>query len=137
MENVTLVNATTDFLKSEILKKDERIQALEESHSRLSSREVSHMANISNVRNEMQEWTLEQLSDGGLTSSQAEEISNIVGFELTKEVEAIVTVEYSITLQVPYDVEAADVINDIDFETVSYNDEHISWLSSEVTNIDI
>jgi hypothetical protein len=137
MENITLVNATTDFLKSEILKKDERIAELQDAYQRYVTRDSSLSANINNIRNEMQEWTLEQVEEGGLTNMQAESIADICGFELVKEVDAIVTVEYSVTLQVPAGMDAEDMINDIDFDTVSYNDDHITGLYSSVTSIDI
>jgi hypothetical protein len=34
-------------------------------------------------------------------------------------------------------MDAEDMINDIDFDTVSYNDDHITGLYSSITSIDI
>jgi hypothetical protein len=85
----------------------------------------------------MQEWTLEEFDNGQITESQAEEIAQICGFELTRNVEAEVTVIYNITLQVPVGEDAEDIINDIDFESISYNSDNISWISANVDRIDI
>jgi len=80
---------------------------------------------------------LEQLDEDSLTESQAEEIASICGFELTKEFELEVTVQYSITVNARNEEEAINAIHDIDFDTVSYNSDNISWLSSSVDRVDI
>jgi hypothetical protein len=38
---------------------------------------------------------------------------------------------------VPVGEDAEDIINDIDFESVSYNSDNISWISANVDRIDI
>jgi hypothetical protein len=88
------------------------------------------------MRNEMQEWTLEQLSDGTISEDTAEEIANICGFELTKEFELEVTVQYSITVNARDEESAHNLIHDIDFDSVSYP-EGVEYLSSSVDRIDI
>jgi len=88
------------------------------------------------MKNEMQEWTLEEFDNGQITETQAEAIANICGFELTKSIEAEVTVTYNVSLQVPIGEEAEDIINDIDFESVSYNSDNITWLSASVDRVD-
>jgi hypothetical protein len=89
------------------------------------------------MRNEMQEWTLEALDANDITESQAEEIAMICGFDLTKEFEVEVTVLYSVTVNARNEEDAQNAINDIDFDSVSYNDDSISYLSSSVDRIDI
>ena len=84
----------------------------------------------------MHEWTMEEFSNGQLTESQAEAIAEICGFELTKEVEVEVSVTYTMTVNVGPNEEVEDIVNDIDFDTVSYNDENISYMSSSVDRID-
>ena len=88
------------------------------------------------MRNEVQEWTLEQLDEGSLTESQAEELANICGFELSKEVEVEVTVQYSITVNLPHGEDVQNIIHDIDFDSVSYDSEKITWLSSSIDSVD-
>ena len=134
---ITTINATEDFLKSEIQKKDERIANLESHISTVTQRSYTEAAERNRMRNEMQEWTLEAIDNGTLDENTAEEIANICGFELTKEFEVEVTVMYSVTVNARNEEEAQNAIHDIDFDTVSYNDESISYLSSSIDRIDI
>jgi hypothetical protein len=85
----------------------------------------------------MQTWTLSALESGTINESEAEEIAEIVGFELTKEFELEVTVMYSVTVNARDEESAQNVIHDIDFDTVQYDSDNISWLSSSVDRIDI
>jgi hypothetical protein len=89
------------------------------------------------MRNEMQEWTLEALENGTFDEGVAEEIANICGFELTKEFELEVTVQYSITVNARNEEEAQNAIHDINFDIVEYDSDVISYLSSSVDRIDI
>jgi hypothetical protein len=132
----TTVNATTDFLNAEILKKNARITQLEEHIQTVTQRSYGEAAERNRMRNEMQEWTLEALDNAQITESEAEEIASICGFELTKEFELEVTVLYSVTVNARDEESAQNLIHDIDFDTVSYPEE-ISYLSSSVDRIDI
>ena len=131
-----VVNATEDFLRSEIAKKDERIANLESHISTVTQRSYGEAAERSRMRNEMQEWTLEALEHGTIDESTAEEIANICGFELTKEFEIEVEVQYSITVNARDEESAKNAIYDIDFDSVSYGEE-VTYLSSSVDRIDI
>ncbi len=136
--SATLVdlNATTDFLKSEILKKDERIKQLEESHAQVTQRSYGEAAERNRMRNEMQDWTLENMSNGTISEDTAQEIADICGFELTKEVELEVTVQYSVTVNAVDEESAMNLMYDIDFDSVSQPD-GITYLSSTVDRVDI
>jgi hypothetical protein len=85
----------------------------------------------------MKDWTLSELSNEDITESQAEQIAEIMGFELTTEFELEVTVLYSVTVNARDEESAQNVIHDIDFDTVQYDSDNISWLSSSVDRIDI
>jgi hypothetical protein len=89
------------------------------------------------MRNEMQEWTLEAIEHGTIDESTGQEIADICGFELSKEFELEVTVMYSITVNARDEESAQNLIHDIDFDTVSYNSDDITWLSSSVDRIEI
>lgn len=132
-----VINATQEFLTTQIAQKDERIQQLEEHIQKVTQRSYADSADKNRMVEAMQEWTLEQLDEGSLTESQAEEIAEIMGFELTKEFEVEATVMYSITVNARNEEEAINAIHDIDFDTVSYNSDNISWLSSSVDRVDI
>jgi sugar-specific transcriptional regulator TrmB len=132
----TIVNATEEFLKTQMSALQEALTAKDEYIQRLNQRSYSDSAERNRIVEGMQEWTLESLSNESITTSQAEEIAEICGFELTKEVEVEVTVTYNLTLQVPHDEDAESIVNDIDFESVSYNSDYVTWLSSSVDRID-
>ena len=135
--SATIVNATEDFLKSQIAQKDTRITQLEEHIQKVTQRSYGEAAERSRMRNEMQEWTLEALENGTFDESTAQEIADICGFELTKEFEVEATVVYSITVNARNEEEATNAIHDIDFDTVQYDSDSISWLSSSVDRVDI
>jgi len=44
---------------------------------------------------------------------------------------------YSVTVNARNEEEAINAIHDIDFDTVSYNDDKVSYLSSSVDRVDI
>jgi hypothetical protein len=140
MDQVTMTDnhyMTREFLETTLVANKERIAQLEESHAKLAQRSYADSADKNRMVESMQEWTLEELENGTITESQAEEIAEIMGFELTKEFEAEVTVIYTVTVNARNESDAQDAINDIDFDTVSYNSDNISWLSSSIDRIDI
>ena len=132
----TTINATTDFLNAEILKKNARITQLEEHIQTVTQRSYGEAAERSRITNEMQEWTLEALDNAQITESDAEEIASICGFELTKEFELEVSVQYSITVNARNEEEAMNLIHEIDFDSVS-EPQGVTYLSSSVDRIDI
>lgn len=136
MEQV-IINATNEFLQTQIAQKEQRIQELEEHIQRVTQRDYSNRAELVAMRDAMQEWTLNALEEREISETNAEEISEICGFELTKEFEVEVTVMYSVTVNARNEEEAQNAIHDIDFDSVSYNDDVISYLSSSVDNVDM
>jgi hypothetical protein len=131
-----VVNATEDFLKSQIVQKDERIANLESHISTVTQRSYTEAAERNRMRNEMQEWALEAMENGTIDESTAQEIADICGFELTKEFEVEVEVQYSITVNARNEEEAKNAIYDIDFDTVQYGEE-ITYLSSSVDRVEV
>ena len=124
--------ATQEYLKTKLDEKTDEVIRLEKALEISRDTSRSNATTINGITDRMQEWTVKEFSDGGITEEQAQEIANLVGFDLTKEVEAEVTVTYNITLQVPAGENAEDIINDIDFESISYNSDSITWLSADV-----
>ena len=133
----TVINATEDFLKSQIVQKDERIANLESHISTVTTRSYTEAAERNRMRNEMQEWTLCELENQDITEEQAEAIAEIMGFDLTKEFEVEVTVLYSVTVNARNEEQATNAIHDIDFDTVDYNSDSIQYLSSSIDRVDI
>jgi hypothetical protein len=127
---------TREFLESQLVQNKTRIDELEKHIATVTQRSYGEAAERNRMRNEMQEWTLEALDNAQITESDAEEIASICGFELTKEFELEVTVQYSITVNARDEESAQNLIHDIDFDSVSYGEE-VTYLSSSVDRIDI
>jgi hypothetical protein len=127
---------TREFLETTLVENKSRIQQLEKHIQEVTQRSYGEAAERSRMRTEMQEWTLEALDDSAITEENAEEIASICGFELTKEFELEVSVQYSVTVNARNEEEAINAIHEIDFDSVSYGEE-IAYLSSSVDRVDI
>jgi len=135
--SVTIINATEDFLRDSLAKSTLRVGELEEHIQKLTQRTYSDSADRNRLVEGMQDWTLKELEDEDITEEQAYAIAEIMGFELTKEFEVEVTVLYSVTVNARTEEDAQNTIHDIDFDTVQYNSDNISWLSSSIDRVDI
>ena len=134
---LTTVNETQEFLRDSLAKATLRVTNLEEHVQKVTQRSYSDSADRNRMVEGMQDWTLKELEDEDITEEQAEAIAEIMGFELTKEFELEVTVLYSVTVNARDEESAQNAIHDIDFDTVQYNSDNISWLSSSIDRIDI
>jgi hypothetical protein len=134
--NVVVVNATEDFLRDSLAKATLRVAELEEHIQKVTQRSYADSADKNRLVEAMQEWTLNALEEREISETNAEEIAEIVGFELTKEFEVEVTVMYSVTVNARTEEDAQNAIHDIDFDSVSYGEE-VTYLSSSVDRIDI
>ena len=136
--SVTVVpNTTQEFLRDSLAKATLRIGELEAHIQKVTQRSYADSADKNRMVESMQEWTLNALEEREISETNAEEIAEIMGFELTKEFEVEVTVMYSVTVNARDEESAQNAIHDIDFDTVQYNSDNISWLSSSVDRIDI
>ena len=135
--NETVMHATHEFLQTQIAQKDERIQQLEEHIQRVTQRDYATRGELQSMRDGMHEWTMTALQEREISETNAEEIAEICGFELTQEVEAEVTVTYYITLQVPAGEDAEDIIGEIDFDAITYDCDKVTHVSSNVDNISV
>jgi DNA-binding TFAR19-related protein (PDSD5 family) len=120
-----------------INKKDELINRLQEEVAEQSRRVTNMRLERNNLINEVKEYVIESISNGEMSDTIAETLAQICDFELTTEVTATVRVEYEIQMSVPIGEDAESMLQDIDFETVSYNSDYISWFNAEVGSITI
>jgi TolA-binding protein len=127
---------TREFLESQLVQNKTRIEQLEKHIQEVTQRSYGEAAERNRMRNEMQEWALEAMENGTIDESTAQEIADICGFELTKEFEVEVEVQYSITVNARNEEEAKNAIYDIDFDTVQYGEE-ITYLSSSVDRVEV
>ena len=127
---------TREFLESQLVENKNRIEQLEKHVQTVTQRSYTEAAERNRMRNEMHGWTMEALDNANINESEAEEIASICGFELTKEFELEVSVQYSITVNARNEEEAMNLIHDIDFDSVS-EPQGVTYLSSSVDSIDI
>jgi hypothetical protein len=132
-----VIHATEEYLRNRITELEERVKTVEESHARVVQRDFSTAAALNAMSESLRDWTMENLENGAITDEQALELAEIGSFELTKEVEAEVSVTYYITLNVPAGENAEDIINDIDFDAIVYDTDHVTHVSSSVDSVDI
>ena len=132
----TVTYATETYLRDELAKATLRIAQLEEHIQNVTQRSYTEAAERNNIINEMQEWTLEAMAHGTIDEDTAQSIADICHFELTKEFEVEATVLYSITVNARSEEDAIDLINDIDFDSVS-EPQGVTYLSSSVDRVDI
>ena len=128
---------TREFLETTLVQNKERIQQLEEHIQKVTQRSYADSADKNRMVEAMQEWTLGELENQDITEEQAEAIAEIMGFELSKEFELEVTVQYSITVNARDEESAQNAIYDIDFDSVQYNSDSIGYLSSSIDRIEI
>jgi hypothetical protein len=128
---------TREFLETQLVENKNRIDQLEKHIQTVTQRSYTEAAERNRMRNEMQEWTLEALENGTFDESTAEEIASICGFELTKEFELEVSVQYSITVNARNEEEAQNAIHDINFDILEYDSDVITYLSSSIDRIEI
>jgi hypothetical protein len=128
---------TREFLETTLVANKERINQLEEHIQKVTQRSYADSADKNRMVESMQEWTFSALESGTINEDEALEIAEIMGFELTKEFEVEVTVMYSITVNARDEESATNAIHDIDFDTVQYDSDNISWLSSSIDRVDI
>jgi len=132
----TVTYATETFLRDELAKATIRITELEQHIQTVTQRSYAESADKNLMIEQMQQWTLEALEHGTIDEDTAQSIADICCFELTKEFEVEVSVSYSITVNARSEDEATELINEIDFDSVS-EPQGVTYLSSNVDRIDI
>jgi len=138
------MSATVEYLERQaetmlelISKKDELITRLQEELSVQTNRVSTMRIERGNLIDSVKEYVIESLANGDISESVAETLSEICDFELTTEITATVTVEYEIQMNVPVGEDAESMINDIDFESVSYNSDYVTWFNAQINHISI
>ena len=133
---VKVVNATEEFLRDSLAKATLRIAELNSHIEKVTQRSYADSADKNRMIDSMKDWTLNALEEREISETNAEEIADICGFELTNEFEVEVTVMYSVTVNARTEEDAQNAIHDIDFDSVS-EPQGVTYLSSSVDRIDI
>jgi hypothetical protein len=115
---------TREFLQNQavalqelIEKKDAMIVSLQDRSSDNSQRLLSEQRAHQGTKDAVKEYVLESLKNGNMSHEIAEALGEICDFELTKTVTVNAVVEF----EVPFDVDADDVANTLEFSVDSFD----------------
>lgn len=129
--------ATKEYLERELEKAKAEASHMLEVNERLVQEKNKALVKLDQIQTAMQEWTMTAVAERTIGETEAEEISNIVGFDLYRQVEVEVSVTYTMTVNVGIDEDAEEIIHDIDFDSVQYDEDKISWLNAEIQHVAI
>jgi uncharacterized protein (DUF342 family) len=120
--------ATTEFLSAQISalqealeKKDALIISLQDRSSEHSQKVYTEQRAHQATKDAVKEYVIESLKDGSMSHEIAEALAQICDFELTKTVTVNAVVEFEVEIEVPFDVDADDVANTLEFSVDSFD----------------
>ena len=120
--------ATTEFLNAQVgalqealEKKDAMILSLQDRSSEHSQLVYKEQRSHQSTKDAVKEYVLESLSDNSMSHDIAEALAQICDFELTKTVTINAVVEFEVEIEVPFDVDADDVANTLEFSVDSFD----------------
>jgi uncharacterized protein (DUF342 family) len=120
--------ATTEFLNAQISalqealeKKDAMIISLQDRSSEHSQALYAEQRAHTATKQSVKEYVIECLSNREFTHEVAEMFAQICDFELTKTVTVNAVVEFDVEIEVPFDVDADDVANTLEFSVDSFD----------------
>lgn len=124
----TVITATTEFLQTQISalqetiqKKDEYIANLREENSQQSKITYTVRTERQNLINSVKEYVIEALRDNDISETVAQTLAEICDFELTKTVTISAVVEFEVEIEVPFDTDADEVANTLEFSVDSFD----------------
>jgi hypothetical protein len=119
---------TREFLQNQIAalseaitKKDEMIISLQDRSSDNSQKFYVEQRAHQGTKDAVKEYVLESLQNGNMSHEIAEALAEICDFELTKTVTVNAVVEFEVEIEVPFDVDADDVANTLEFSVDSFD----------------
>lgn len=122
------MNATDTFISTQVLalqeaieKKDAYIIRLQDEVSQKSNTIYTVRAEQQNFRNSVKEYVLECLSNREFTHEVAETFANLCDFELTKTITITSTVDFTVEVEVPFDVDADEVIASLEYSVDAFD----------------
>jgi uncharacterized protein (DUF342 family) len=120
--------ATTEFLNAQISalqealeKKDAMILSLQDRSSENSQKLYAAERAHQSTKDSIKQYVIEATKSGDMSHEIAEALAEICDFELTKTVTVNAVVEFEIEIEVPFDVDADDVANTLEFSVDSFD----------------
>jgi len=135
MEQV--INATHEYLQSQINQKHQRIQELEQHIQRVTQRDFNTAAELNALREDLKSFTVREFQNNDITNEQAEQLAVIGGFELTKEFSVSLTVSYDVVIKAKDEEAVQEIIDSIDFDQISYSADGIESVNYQIDDISI
>jgi uncharacterized protein (DUF342 family) len=131
MDQQTLTNEyymTREFLQNQISalaeaieKKDALIVSLQDRSSEHSQKLYAEKNERQNLINGIKEYVIEATRSGDMNHSVAEALAELCDFELTKTVTVNAVVEFEVEIEVPFDTDADEVANTLEFSVDSFD----------------
>jgi hypothetical protein len=122
------MSETTDYLERQsaallelIEKKDALIISLQDRTSEYSQKVYSEQRAHQATKDAVKEYVIECLGNREFTHEVAEMFAQICDFELTKTITVNAIVEFEVEIEVPFDVDADDVANTLEFSVDSFD----------------
>jgi len=119
---------TREFLQNQIAalqeaieKKDAMIISLQDRSSDNSQKFYAEQRAHQNTKDSVKLYVLESLKSNEMSHEIAEALGEICDFELTKMVTINAIVEFEVEIEVPFDVDADDVANTLEFSVDSFD----------------
>jgi len=119
---------TREFLQNQITalseaitNKDAMIISLQDRSSDNSQKLYAEQRAHQGTKDAVKEYVLESLKNGQMSHDIAEALAEICDFELTKTVTISAVVEFEVEVEVPFDVDADDVANTLEFSVDSFD----------------
>lgn len=121
---------TYEFLK-------QRMQQLEADVARLNS-QIDFLQGLQNNNVSMieqaREWTLEQLESGNFDNETAQELASILKFDLNKEFDVTIQVEYNFSVMAGSGGEVQDIIDALDIPRIDVPESEEVYIWGEVVD---
>ena len=108
-------------LQEAIEKKDAMIISLQDRSSDNSQKFYAEKRAHQATKDAVKEYVIESLQNGNMSHDIAEALAEICDFELTKTVTINAVVEFEVEIEVPFDVDADDVANTLEFSVDSFD----------------
>jgi hypothetical protein len=119
---------TREFLENQVAalaeaisKKDALIISLQDRSSDNSQKFYAEQHSHQTTKDAVKEYVIESLGDNSMSHDIAEALAEICGFELTKMVTINAVVEFEVEIEVPFDADADEVANTLEFSVDSFD----------------
>jgi len=131
------MNATQEYLQTQINQRDQRIQELEQHSQRVTQRDFNTAAELNALREDLKSFTINEFQNNDITAEQAEKLAVIGGFELTKEFSVSLTVSYDVVIKAKDEEAVQEIIDSIDFDQISYSADGIESVNWQIDDSSI